>query len=125
MALSEHLEYLTRHYWESWRTLKVDQGWTLGSDNGSAKMSPYLVHSFDGLDEDGKQEFRSRVALVLHAIDAIGGEPDTKQDLDSQKAVVKLRSALKAMDKEDLGTAKRKARTALRLLNGDPIRPKP
>lgn len=131
MELSQHLEALARSYWKSWRVLRLNQGWTLGSDNGAAKMSPYLVHNFDGLDVEGKAHFRQQVALVLHAIDeletgATGPVPVAPVAAPLHRALPKIGAALRALDQEtpDWGLARRKARTARRILRGEPVRPK-
>lgn len=130
---ADHLDQIARSFWEHWKIFYDSQGWTLGPDHGASKMSPYLVHHFDGLDPAGKAYFRQMAALVLHAQNVTTGQaPQLPKQVQARpqkaeadkKLVSKLGSAMKALEAGDLDTAKRKVRTAYRLARGEPLRTK-
>lgn len=66
--LSDRLDEITRKFWQSWKTWRIGQNWTLGSDYPNQKLSPFLVANFDQLP-DGGEWFRQHAALMLWTLD--------------------------------------------------------
>ena len=126
MISSSQLENISRQFFISWRIWRLDQGWTLGPDVPDSKMSPYLVRNYDGLEDHGKQWFRQHAALVLHSAQSFEADlvtPSENSDRN-QVAIKKLQEGMTALDGLQQDIARRKFRTALRLLLGLPIRPR-
>jgi hypothetical protein len=69
MKLSDKLDDITRKFWSAWRTWRLGQGWSLGVDLPSQKVSPHLVANFDQLTPDGSEWFRQHTALMLWALE--------------------------------------------------------
>jgi len=137
MSAEDHLEEIAQKFWQSWSTWRRNQGWTLGLDRPDAKMSPFLVHSWDGLDVEAKGWFRQHAALVLYAAQPYTGSTPSppvvppvaasapQSDETTQKAIAKLEAGLKALSELKTDIGERKVRTALKLLKGEPIRKRP
>ena len=129
------VEDVARQFFFVWRTYRLGQGWTLGHDRPDAKMSPYLVHSWEALAEDGRVFFLQQAAMVLHAtkmatgIDPLHTHAEKKVSNSERttlnvgvyrrlRAIAKLETAMEAIDVADVELARIKVRTAIRLLRG-------
>lgn len=126
---NEDLNLISREFFNAWRQWRLSQGWTLGPDRPDSKMSPYLVHSWEGLNVEGKQWFVQHSALVLYATQQGSGSPSKVEDSPANsgvndKVIQKLNAGIVAIDELKTETARRKIRTALKLLKGEPIRRK-
>ena len=116
----DRLEQIAKQFFANWCIFRREDGWTLGNDLPSAKMSPYLVHSWEGLDDSGQDWFRAQAALVLHAAkeDVSSGlvTEVAVGEIDAPRALRKLRSALSALHELKTTRAEIKIRSAIRLL---------
>ena len=75
MSKANIVESVVHKYFEAWRVWRISQGWVLGPDAPSSKMSPYLVDDWSQLDEEGETWFRQHVALMLWAQEQVNPQP--------------------------------------------------
>ena len=94
MKLSDKLDEITRKFWSTWRTWRLGQGWALGTDLPSQKVSPHLVASFDQLTPEGSDWFRAHTALLLHAIGDMAVETPAPAAPVADPAMPRLRAEI-------------------------------
>lgn len=104
VKLSDHLDDITREFWQAWKTWRIGQGWTLGSDYPNQKLSPFLVANFEQLP-DGGEWFRQHTALMLWALDnlpleAWGVISKTPAALMEEAAAPRLRAEVERLRAE-------------------------
>ena len=107
------LESIAQSFWSSWRIWRLSDGWTLGPDNPSLKMSPDLVSDWVHLPDNRRDWFRQHAALVLYATPPMA----------DPRVLAKVCQCEKALRNGDLGKALRKARTARKILSGEALIP--